>query len=115
MTPDQFRRLALSQPQAVEGSHMNHADFRVGKRIFATLGYPDADWAMVKLSPDQQRALVAAQPRVFVPANGAWGQRGSTLAKLDRLDDRTAADALRMASRNVAPVPPGSRPRARPR
>lgn len=38
MTPDEFRRLALSMPQAVESAHMDHPDFRVGKKIFATLG-----------------------------------------------------------------------------
>jgi hypothetical protein len=38
MTADEFRRLALSFPEVVEGSHMGHADFRVGGKIFATLG-----------------------------------------------------------------------------
>ena len=51
MTPDEFRRLALSMPDAVEHAHMNHPDFRVGKKIFATLGYPDGRSAMVKLKP----------------------------------------------------------------
>jgi len=35
--PDDFRRLALSLPDVVESAHMNHPDFRVGGRIFATL------------------------------------------------------------------------------
>jgi len=47
MSPDQFRRIALTLPDAVEGSHQGHADFRVRKRIFATLGYPDDAWGMV--------------------------------------------------------------------
>ena len=46
MTPDDFRRIALSQPGAAEGAHMGHADFRVGGRIFATLGSPDASYGM---------------------------------------------------------------------
>ena len=41
MTPDDFRRLALALPATVEASHGRHPDFRVGNRIFATLGYPD--------------------------------------------------------------------------
>jgi len=36
-----FRRIALSLPDAIEGSHQGHTDFRVGKRIFAT-DYTDA-------------------------------------------------------------------------
>ena len=38
MTPAAFRRLALSLPRAIESSHMDHPDFRVGGKIFATLG-----------------------------------------------------------------------------
>ena len=50
MTADEFRRLALSLPEAVESSHMDHPDFRVAGKIFATLG-PDETWGMVKLTP----------------------------------------------------------------
>ncbi len=32
---------------------MGHPDFRANGRIFATLGYPQIDFAMVKLSPDE--------------------------------------------------------------
>ena len=39
MTAAQFRKIALSFPEAVEAAHMGHPDFRVGGRIFATLGY----------------------------------------------------------------------------
>src|SRR5579859_6039365 len=65
MTPNAFRRLALSLPDAIEGSHMGHADFRVGGKVFATIGYPDARYAMVKLSPEQQAKLVADAPEMF--------------------------------------------------
>jgi hypothetical protein len=42
MTAEAFRRLALSMPEAREVGHMGHPDFRVGGKIFATLGYePD--------------------------------------------------------------------------
>lgn len=61
MTADEFRAIALSFSGSVESAHDNHPDFRFGKRIFAaTLGYPDATRAMVKLSPEQQEILVAA-------------------------------------------------------
>ncbi len=41
MSTSRFRRVALALPGALEGSHQGHADFRLGKRIFATLGYPE--------------------------------------------------------------------------
>ena len=102
MTSDEFRRLALSMPHAVEHAHMNHPDFRVGKKIFATLGYPDGKSGMVKLNPEQQELLVSENPEIFTPANGAWGKRGSTLIDLERIDEGTAASAIQMAWENVA-------------
>ena len=51
--PD-FRRIALSLPEATKGAHMGHPGFRVRNKIFATLGVPDAAWGMVKLTPEQQ-------------------------------------------------------------
>src|SRR5580704_13784852 len=44
MTPNDFRKLALSFPDTEERGHMNHPDFRVAGKIFATLGYPDKSW-----------------------------------------------------------------------
>jgi hypothetical protein len=41
VTAKDFRWLALSMPEAEEHAHMDHPDFRVGGKIFATLGYPD--------------------------------------------------------------------------
>ncbi len=46
MTADEFRKLALELPEASESAHMDHPDFRVRDKIFATLG-PDEDWGMV--------------------------------------------------------------------
>ena len=73
MTPKEFRHLALSFPEAIESAHMDHPDFRVGGKIFATLGYPNENSAMVKLSPDDQKEFVGSKPDVFEPAKGAWG------------------------------------------
>ena len=70
MTADQFRKLALGLPEASEAAHMGHPDFRVGGKIFATLG-PDEDWGMVKLTPDRQAEVMRAEPDVYRPASGA--------------------------------------------
>jgi len=102
MTPDEFRCLALSMPHAVEHAHMNHPDFRVGKKIFATLGYPDGKSGMVKLNSEQQELLLSTKPGIFTPASGAWGKRGSTLINLQRIDESTAARVIQMAWENVA-------------
>jgi hypothetical protein len=103
MTVAEFRRIALSLPEAVESAHMAHPDFRVAGKIFATLGYPDRSWGMVKLFPDQQQSFMKAEPRVFLPAKGAWGRRGSTCVNLKNAKKQTVQKAMRAAWLNAAP------------
>jgi hypothetical protein len=103
VTANDFRRLALSLPQAEERAHMNHPDFRVGGKIFATLGCPDESGAMVKLSPEQQHYFSKDHPDVFVPVKGAWGRRGATTVHLKAADKETLRNAIRAAWRNTAP------------
>ena len=101
MTPAAFRKIALSLEGAIEGAHGGHADFRAGGKVFATLGYPGKEWGMVKLTPDQQEMLCAAEPAMFQPVKGGWGLRGATNLKLAAADQRTAKSALAMALKNV--------------
>ena len=103
MTPNEFRELALSFPEAIESAHMHHPDFRVGGRIFATLGYPDENSAMVKLSPDEQKEFVRTSPGVFTPAKGAWGRQGATNINLPAATIDIVREALTAAWRNTAP------------
>jgi hypothetical protein len=98
-----FRRLALSLPEAVEGAHMGHADFRVGGKIFATLGAPDASFGAVMLTPEQQRAFVESYPKAFVPVKGGWGLKGATNVVLAGATEKTLLPGLAAAWRNRAP------------
>jgi hypothetical protein len=95
--------VALSLPEATEGAHMGHADFRVRDKIFATLGYPDKAWGMVKLTPEEQGVLVEAEPAIFEPVPGGWGRRGNTLVRLKAADAATVRGSLTTAWRNTAP------------
>jgi hypothetical protein len=103
MTIAQFRRLALGLPEAVQSAHMDHPDFRVGGKIFATLGYPEKGYCMVKLTPDQQALFARTEPAMFVPAKGAWGKSGATCAELKSGKPRPLEAALIAAWRNTAP------------
>jgi len=103
MTSEDFRQLALDLPEAAESSHMAHPDFRVRGKIFATLGYPDHNWAMVKLPPEQQELLSKAQPDVFVPVKGGWGRQGATSVLLKGAKKAEVRGALLAAWRRVAP------------
>ena len=102
MTTDEFRKMALEIPMAVELLHMNHPDFRVAGKIFASLGVPEEGWGMVKLSPEQQRALVNKAPETFKPCNGAWGRQGCTNVYLPSAKTRFVREALNAAEKNVA-------------
>ena len=99
MTAAQFRKLALSFPDVSEKAHMNHPDFRVAGKIFATLGYPDDEHGMVVLPPAEQTRLIRDHPKAFAPAKGAWGKRGSTTVRLESIDTTTLRSALESAWR----------------
>jgi hypothetical protein len=102
VTCNDYRRLALSLPESVESAHMNHPDFRVRGKIFATL-WPDKGRGVVMLAPEQQDMVIAAEPGIFERASGAWGLRGSTMVTLADADEPTLRSALLMAWRNKAP------------
>ena len=102
MTANDFRRLALALPETAEHAHMDHPDFRVAGKIFATLGYPAKGWGMVKLTPEQQHYFSKDYPGVFVPAKGAWGRRGATSVNLKVVSKKTLQSAVSAAWRNTA-------------
>ncbi|MFL5327324.1 MAG: MmcQ/YjbR family DNA-binding protein [Gemmataceae bacterium] len=103
MTADDFRELALSLPETTEASHMDHPDFRVAGKIFATLGALGDEWGMVKLTPAQQKLFVRGEPKMFQPIKGAWGKQGCTSVRLDAAEELVVRQALVAAWRNTAP------------
>lgn len=103
MTSNEFRKLALSFPECEERAHMNHPDFRVAGKIFATLGYANTDRAMVKVTPVEQEMLVNAEPSVFSPEAGAWGRQGCTRVSLKTAKITTIRRALAAAWQLAAP------------
>lgn len=103
MTAKDFRKIALALPETEERSRMDHPDFRVAGKIFATLGYPDNTRAMVKLTPEQQHYFSRDYPEAFEPSKGAWGKRGATSVILKTAEKEPLEKALQAAWRNTAP------------
>jgi hypothetical protein len=101
MGPEAFRKLALGLPGAEERGHMGHPDFRADGHIFATLGYPDEKWAMVKLTPQQQAEFVQKEAEVFTPVKGKWGLRGATHVRLGSAESKSVRKLLEMARDNL--------------
>jgi hypothetical protein len=113
MTPKDFRKLALSLPETEEREHMNHPDFRVAGKIFATMGYPDKTRAMVKVTPVEQGMLVEAEPEVFSPVKGKWGLKGCTSVNLKAAKKVILRRALAAAWQLAAPEHRSSQSKAK--
>ena len=102
MTPARFRQLALALPEAEAGAHQDHPDFRLRRKIFATLA-PDGLHGVLKLLPDQQREQIALAPEVFSAVPGGWGEKGYTRVLLKKAKKAEVAPAMALAWLNVAP------------
>lgn len=111
MNSQGFRALALAKAGAVESSHMNHPDFRLGGKIFATLSGEAEEWGMVKLTPVQQKTFIDADPKTFAPASGAWGRQGCTMVRLRNARKSLVKEALQLAVENL----PGSAKTGKPK
>jgi hypothetical protein len=103
LTAANFRRIALSLPEAVEGSHFGKADFRVGKKIFATLSLQSEGYGVLLLTPEQQAGMVQDEPKIFSPVPGGWGRKGSTRVLLAKVAPDILEGALRTAWLRKAP------------
>jgi hypothetical protein len=103
MTANEFRRLALDLPEAVEAEHMNHPDFRVRGKIFATLAYPDKSFGMVKLALPDQLQFTQSDAVAFTPVPGFWDKHGSTHVHLKAAKKKIVQKALLAAWKHAAP------------
>ena len=103
-TAQRFRRIALALDGASEGSHMGHSDFRVDKRVFASL-HDDNQFGMVKLTPDQQALCIEDRASALAPEAGAWGRSGYTRVILEAIDEDTLSEAMTLAWRNTKKLP----------
>ncbi len=101
-SPAEFRAIALSMPQAHEGSHFDVTDFRVANRIFATWR-EDRQQAVLKLTPDDQSMLLETMPNVLSRIPGGWGAKGWSRLDLPTASDDEVRHLITLAWRTVAP------------
>lgn len=100
MTAKQFAKLALSLPDTIASEHMGHPDFRVNGKIFATLGWPNDGYGMVKLTPLQQSEYELAHPEVFQRIDNGWGRMGATSVCLKHAKANILLPAMKDAWQN---------------
>ena len=95
------RNLILSMPEAVEGEHMNHPDFRVRKKIFATL-WPDESKAVVFVDPETHDELVGENPDAF-SLNGWSAKYGALTVHLKHVSKSLFQSLVRESWARKAP------------
>lgn len=100
MTPEAFIDLITRlAPGAQARTVLDSVRFCVGDKVFATLHWPERGWAVVKLSPaDQKRAL--ARSDAFVREAGRR-RAGVTLIRLAAVNELALADVLAAAWREA--------------
>ena len=108
MTADDFREIALGMDGATESTHMGHPDFRVRRKIFATLR-ADETAGVIKLRPEERRELIRQHGKMFTPVNGAWGRQGWTTVRLDVADKAAVRGAMLLAWQHVLEKAPRRR------
>ncbi len=100
---DDLIRLALSFAGAAQYPHFDRIAFKA-RVTFATLA-PDRLTANLKLAPDEQALKCEVAPDAFSRLPNAWGAKGWTLARLERLTERELHAALEMAYAHARPNP----------
>jgi hypothetical protein len=102
ITAAQIRKLALALPGAVESSHFDVADFRVNKRIFATIHPGDKTGVLLRLDSDLASSLAASDPDTFERI----GAKGHALKVVfARVERAQYAHLLQLAHQALAPKP----------
>ncbi len=101
MTPEAFSTLAGRLGAAVQvRSVLDTTRFRVGGQAFATLGWPEAGWAVVKLSLEDQASAMALSDAVSIEPRRPRGS-GVTLVRLKGIDEDAMAYILTAAFRHA--------------
>jgi hypothetical protein len=95
--PERIRQLVAQLPDTAEGIHHGHPDFRLNKKIFATLSDTE-ERAALRLTHLEARALAERQPGVFRLVSDRE-PIGWVSVLLDKADEAEFGDLLEAAWR----------------
>lgn len=97
---DEVIRLAMALPGTEEHDHWGHRGFRVGPNTYAVL-WPQEAIAILKLSQDDQHALLSMDPYTFTVDQ--WAEQGWTKILLKGITRGDFEQQIERAWRLVAP------------
>ena len=98
------QQIASELPGVTGKDHFGSDGLYVNKRIFATVWH-DKNEVNLRLNPEQQRNFVAKKAKAFSEIPNAFGRRGWTTIKLEFVDQKLFAQALKAAWENSALMP----------
>lgn len=104
MTPEAFIALGAGLAMVKAKTVMGAVRLAVNGKTFATVGWPDAGWAVVKLPRDEQVGFIALCEAI-APEPGLRGRKGVTLVRLRSVSE-TVATRLLVAAWQAAMSPP---------
>ncbi len=105
VTPDNFRKVALSFPETTEAPHFDRSAFRTPRRIFATM-QAEKSLANLKFSIIDQDVFCRINPEMIYPIPNKWGLQGWTQINLKKISGKLLRDALETAYREAMPEKP---------
>ena len=99
---EEFRKLAMSFPDATEEPHFEKTSFRIKKKIFATFDEKN-NHAVLKLNEIDQSVFCASSEKIFYEITNKWGKQGWTIVELSKVRPEMFKDALKLSYQNAAP------------
>lgn len=101
MTPEDFRRLALSFPEVEEGFNMGSVVFKANGKVLARLLSND-EAMLAGMTYDERELLLEAEPEVFYITPHYQDYRG-VIARLTPLTETSCRPLLEARWREVMP------------
>ena len=97
---DEFRKSAMSFPDATEEPHFEKISFRIKKKIFAAFDEKN-NQAVLKLNEIDQSVFCSSSEKIFYEIPNKWGKQGWTIVELSRVRPEMFEDALIRSYENV--------------
>jgi hypothetical protein len=102
VTPAQFKKIALSFPEAHEKSSYGNPSIFVAKKFFTRLRAEDASIVLVIGSIDEREMMIESDPKTF-HFTEHYKDYPAVLVRIARIDEKTLRTMLERRWHQIAP------------